>query len=63
MLRLLIQLSTQVGNLRRSRTGIVRSKKRDSDGELVGKYNSHPILGQTVYNVEFVDGIVEELTI
>ena len=44
------------------RTGIVRSKKRDSDGELVGSYDINPILDTTVYKVDFDDGIIEELT-
>ena len=43
------------------RQGIVRNKKRDSDGEIIGSYDSNPILDTTVYHVDFDDGISEEI--
>ena len=44
-----------------NRVGIVRGKKRDGDGEIVGTFDSNPILDTTVYNVEMEDGLVEEI--
>ena len=43
--------------------GIVKSRKRTSDGKsLVGRSNSNPLLDTRIYNVEFLDGGVEEYT-
>ena len=44
------------------RRGTVLRKKRDAEGEIVGTPHTNPILDTTVYQVEFDDGIVEELS-
>ena len=42
--------------------GRVISQKRDADGNPMGRAHSNPILDTRVYNVEFDDGNVTELT-
>ena len=42
--------------------GKVKSRKRDSDGNPIGRSNSNPILDTRVYQVEFPDGDVAEYT-
>ena len=42
--------------------GKVLGRKRDADGELIGKSNSNPLQDTTVYDVEFDDGKVEQFT-
>ena len=43
--------------------GRVASRKRTADGKmLLGKMNPNPILDTRIYNVEFLDGTVEEFT-
>ena len=41
-------------------SGKVVSRKRNSDGDPIGKSNSNPILDTRIYRVEFSDGHVEE---
>ena len=41
-------------------TGMVTGRKRDADGNPVGRRNTNPILDSRVYEVEFPDGHVEE---
>jgi hypothetical protein len=38
------------------KTGIVERRKRDRDGNLIGKANHDPILDTRLYTVEFPDG-------
>jgi hypothetical protein len=38
------------------KTGIVERRKRDRDGNLIGKANHNPILDTRLYTVEFPDG-------
>ena len=45
-----------------SARGKVKSRKRNSDGNLVGKADSNPIKDTRTYEVEFPDGEVAELT-
>jgi len=40
--------------------GKVVGRKRDSNGELIGRANSNPILDTRVYKVEFPDGTINE---
>ena len=47
------------GSLARGR---VTSRKRDADGNPTGRANDNPVLDTRVYNVEFDDGDVTELT-
>ena len=42
--------------------GRVISRKRDADGNTVGRANGNPILDTRTYNVEFDDGTITELT-
>ena len=42
--------------------GKVLGRKRDADGEWIGKSNSNPLLDTAVYDVEFDDGTVEQFT-
>ena len=42
--------------------GKVISRKRDADGNTVGRAHNNPILDTRMYNVEFEDGDVAELT-
>ena len=42
--------------------GKVLGRKRDADGELIGKASSDPLQDTAVYDVEFVDGTVGEFT-
>ena len=39
--------------------GTVKRRKRDHDGELIGKSNDNPLLDTSVYEVEFDSGEVE----
>ncbi|MFM7530856.1 MAG: hypothetical protein ACKO63_20630 [Nodosilinea sp.] len=39
--------------------GTVKGRKRDSDGKLLGHWNTNPLLDTSVYEVEFTDGSVE----
>jgi hypothetical protein len=39
--------------------GIVRRRKRDSDGNLIGRSNANPLLDTSVYEVEFDSGETE----
>ena len=41
--------------------GIVRKRKRDEDGNPMGRENKNPILDTRLYEVEFPDGRTEEL--
>ena len=41
--------------------GIVRKRKRDVDGNPMGRENQNPILDTRLYEVEFPDGRTEEL--
>ena len=41
------------------RPGQVKRRKRDADGNLIGKASSNPILDTSMYEVEFQDGHVE----
>ena len=41
-------------------TGTVIGRKRDADGNPIGKRNTNPILDTRVYEVQFPDGHVEE---
>ena len=38
----------------------IKNRKRNHDGTLVGKESINPILDTCIYNVEFLDGVVEE---
>jgi hypothetical protein len=38
------------------KTGFVEQRKRDSDGNLIGKANHNPILDTRLYTVKFPDG-------
>ena len=40
----------------------MKTRKRDADGNVVGKANSNPILDTRTYDVEFEDGDVTEFT-
>lgn len=40
----------------------VQERKRDHDGNLVGRYNENPILNTAVYNVRSPDGTLHEYT-
>ena len=42
--------------------GKVKGRKRDHDGELIGRSNPNPILNTAVYNVETPDGNIHEYT-
>ncbi len=42
--------------------GRVISRKRDADGNTVGRASDNPILDTRTYNVEFEDGTITELT-
>lgn len=44
------------------RHGIVRRKKRDHNGDVVGNPSTNPILDTTIYEVEFDDGMLEEIS-
>jgi hypothetical protein len=39
---------------------IIKSRKRDSQGNLIGKHNHNPILDTRVYEVQFPDGSVAD---
>ena len=39
--------------------GTVKTRKRDQDGNLVGRYNANPLLDTALYEVEFDSGEVE----
>ena len=41
------------------RSGVVKGRKRHSDGHFVGHYHENPILDTSIYEVEFEDGHVE----
>ena len=43
-------------------SGKVLGRKRDADGELIGKSSSDPLQDTGVYEVEFDDGTVEQFT-
>jgi len=45
------------------RRGFVKRKKRDYEGNLIGTPNSNPILDTTVYEVEFDDGMLEDVSV
>jgi hypothetical protein len=40
--------------------GIVKTRKRDADGNPIGKANSNPLLDTRLYEVEFPDGDIRE---
>jgi hypothetical protein len=40
--------------------GIVKTRKRDFDGNPIGKANSNPLLDTCLYDVEFPDGDIRE---
>jgi Golgi nucleoside diphosphatase len=40
--------------------GIVKSRKRDVDGNPIGKANSNPLLDARLHEVEFPDGDIRE---
>jgi hypothetical protein len=40
--------------------GIVKTRKRDADGNPIGKANSNPLLDTRLYNVQFSDGNIKE---
>ena len=44
------------------RSGSVKQRARDSEGDLFGNRNSNPILDTRSYEVEFPDGDVAEFT-
>ena len=44
------------------RSGYVKRRARDAEGELFGTRNSNPILDTRSYEVEFPDGDVAEFT-
>ena len=39
--------------------GIVKGRKRGSDGKFIDKYHENPLLDSSVYDVQFLDGHVE----
>jgi len=41
------------------RVGVIKGRKRGTDGMFIGKFNVNPILDTSVYKVEFEDGKVE----
>ena len=41
--------------------GTVKARKRDNDGNLIGRTNPNPILDTSLYDVEFEDGSVEAI--
>ena len=43
-------------------TGTVKRRKRDEDGNLIGHEHENPILDSRMYEVEFLDGRVEQYT-
>jgi hypothetical protein len=45
-----------------TRRGVVRRKKRDHNGDLIGTHDSNPILDTTIYEVEFEDGMIEDVS-
>jgi len=40
--------------------GIVKCRKRDADGHLIGRSNTNPLLDTRVYEVQFPDGVANE---
>ena len=42
--------------------GKVIGRKRDTDGQLMGRSNDNPILNTAIYNVETPDGVIHEYT-
>ena len=42
--------------------GTVKARKRDSDGNLIGKSNYNPIIDTSLYDVEFDSGETEAYT-
>jgi hypothetical protein len=40
--------------------GIVKARKRDADGNPIGKLNSSPLLATRVYKIEYTDGDIRE---
>ena len=42
--------------------GKAKRRKRDANGNLIGRANTNPILDSRLHEVEFVDGEVTELT-
>ena len=42
--------------------GIVKKRKRDDNGNVIGFVHDNPILNNDVYNIEFIDGQVGEFT-
>jgi hypothetical protein len=40
----------------------VMRRARNADGEVIGKANANPILDTGIYEVEFMDGRVSEIT-
>jgi hypothetical protein len=41
------------------RSGVVKGRKRDSNGNFIGHFHENPVLDTSVYEVEFADGHVE----
>jgi hypothetical protein len=41
------------------RSGVVKGRKRDSNGNFIGHFHENPVLDTSIYEVEFVDGHVE----
>ena len=42
--------------------GIVKQRKRDNDGNLIGRSHSNPLLDTSIYDVEFTDGSIESFS-
>jgi hypothetical protein len=41
--------------------GIVKGRKRDADGNPIGKSNDNPLLDTRLYEVEFPDGNIDNM--
>jgi hypothetical protein len=48
----------QDGQLLRAK---VAGRKRDNNGNIIGKYNANPLLNSTIYLAQFPDGYIKEL--